>query len=108
MRYLITMLMLLIGFLLPIRSAVSQIPRFINYQGIVSQNGQPIDGNKQLTLRLYYDDSGGIATFESTISAAFSKGLFNTMIGALPNTIDFSKPLYLGVSVEGAAEIQPR
>lgn len=93
--------------------AYSQVPRKISYQGVLADgSGNFIpDGNHSLTIRLYEAASGGTAVYEESQSTAIVKGLFNLIIGSvtpIPTSLPFDRAYYLGVSVDGGAELVPR
>jgi hypothetical protein len=90
------------------RTAYSQIPRYISYQGILQQSGQPVTGARSTTLTLYGDSLGTKNLFQMTASIIYVNGLFHAEIGPIPAGFDFSKALYLGASIDGAADLLPR
>ena len=106
----------LIGFALAILAAVSAaqaVPNLISYQGVLMNSGGVAvpDGTYTLSFRLYTTSSGGSAVWgEINPSVQVSKGVFNAILGGiapLPPAA-FEMALYLGVSVEGQAELSPR
>ncbi|HEY6171088.1 MAG TPA: hypothetical protein VIX80_02400, partial [Candidatus Kapabacteria bacterium] len=93
--------------------AVAQVPRTISYQGLLTDgSGNFIaDGNHSLTIKLYESASGGAAIYEESQSTAIVKGLFNVIIGSvtpIPTSLAFDKAYYMGVAVNGSAELVPR
>jgi len=92
----------------------AQVPRTISYQGILtdSQGNLVGDGVRSLTLRLYASAIGGTPFYtESHPSVAIVRGLFNVIIGTvepLGATVRFDRAYFLGVSVDGGAEMEPR
>lgn len=91
----------------------AQMPRTMSYQGLLTDgSGNFIpDGNHALTLKLYETASGGSAVYEESHSTAVIKGLFGVIIGSispLPASLTFDKAYYLGVAVNGGAELVPR
>jgi hypothetical protein len=91
----------------------SQIPRTISYQGLlISPGGIPIaDAKHVITINLYDAFNASTAIYTDAESADTKNGLFNIIIGGvapIPGTIDFSKQYWLGVSVDGGAEMSPR
>jgi hypothetical protein len=93
----------------------AQIPRQISYQGLlVSPSGNPIsDGTHTITVVFWDAPTGGASLYSETIPTTTARGIFNVIIGGnnsgpIPTTVDFSKQYWLGVSVDGGAEMSPR
>ncbi len=94
-------------------AAVAQMPRTISYQGILSDgSGNFIsDGNHSLTLSIYDNIASSSPIYTETQTVPVVKGLFNAIIGsnvAIPLTITFDRAYFLGVRVDGGAELNPR
>jgi hypothetical protein len=92
-------------------TAQAQIPRQISFQGILTDaSGQAADdGNYLLTFRLYDNELGVSVLWTETQTTAVQSGVFNVMLGKeTPLSLTFNKPLWLGVSVDGAQEMRPR
>ncbi|MDQ7063256.1 MAG: tail fiber domain-containing protein [candidate division KSB1 bacterium] len=92
-------------------AAFSQIPQTISYQGLLTdRDGNPVaDGNRQLTFRLYAAATGGTALWEETQQIPVINGIFNAILGSLnPLNLPFDRPYWLGVQIEGGAELEPR
>jgi hypothetical protein len=82
--------------------------RYIPIQGRLTQlSGTAIDGDIQMTFRLYTRYSGGIALCEKTRTVQVYDGLFNTYFDGTGCSID-GRPLYLGIQVGEDDEMQPR
>ncbi|HYM21129.1 MAG TPA: hypothetical protein VEW28_09020 [Candidatus Kapabacteria bacterium] len=95
------------------RFVLAQIPRQISYQGlIVTPGGTPIsDGQHTITITLYDAPTGGTQLYTETQNTQTNHGLFNVIIGAvnpIPTSLDFGNQYWLGVSVDGGAEMSPR
>jgi len=93
--------------------ALAQIPRTISYQGILADGSGTLvpDGNHTLTLRIYETSSGGSAIFTETHTVPVVRGVFNSIIGSstpIPPSMGFDKAYFLGVTVDGGAELSPR
>ncbi len=93
--------------------AFSQIPRQISYQGLlVSPSGVPISNGKHVIKIALYDLPGApIDIYNESIETQTNNGLFSVIIGGqtpIPMAIDFSKQYWLGISVDGGAEMVPR
>ncbi|MDP4219632.1 MAG: hypothetical protein Q8896_04280 [Bacteroidota bacterium] len=109
----ISLLLVCLFFLLASHRADAQIPRVLSYQGIVTDNtGRPIpDGNHTITFNLYTFPSGGTAIFTETQSDAITRGVLSAMIGsqtAIPGHVQFDSAYFLGISIDGGAELTPR
>jgi hypothetical protein len=99
--------MLVLAFL----PAQAQIPRSISFQGVLTDaaGAAVADGNYALTFRLYDRATVGTALWTETQTVAVSKGLFNVRLGGVqPLSPAFDKAYYLGISIDGAAELAPR
>ncbi|MBL7987938.1 MAG: hypothetical protein JNJ94_07750 [Chlorobi bacterium] len=113
MKRLLLPLLAIAPFLLS-TNLLAQIPRQISLQGVLANtsNGQILpDGTHQLTIKLYDAPNGGTALHTETISAATVRGVFSTTLGVatpIPTTVDFSKQYYVGITVDGGSEMNPR
>ena len=87
-----------------------QIPRTISYQGVLCDaTGKPKpDNSYAMTFSLYDAETGGTAIWTVTKSLAVKQGLFSTLLGPLGSGITFDKPCWLGIQLEGEAELSPR
>lgn len=93
--------------------ASAQAPRIISFQGLLADAaGLPVtDGTHSLVLKIYDAATGGTALHTETQSVTVLRGVFNTNIGSatpIAGTIAFDAQYYLGVSVDGGAELVPR
>ncbi len=91
-------------------SAFAQVPRLINYQGmLLVTTGQPIsDGDYALTFSLYDEKNTQLWT-ETHNQVFVGAGLFQVMLGTvMPFNIPFDKPYFLGIQVGSDPELQPR
>lgn len=102
-------------FLATLGCAVSfaQIPKQMSYQGlIIDGSGNPIsDGNHTLEINLYATPTITTPLHSETFLAVTKAGIFNVILGAatpFPATLLFDKQYWLGVSVDGGAEMTPR
>lgn len=84
----------------------ADITPVIGYQGRLSINGSPANGDYSMTFKLYYAESGGTADWQETKIVTVSNGLFQTALG---DTAPFdashymlSKNLWLEVTVAGS------
>ena len=88
-----------------------EIPKTLSYQGVLTDaQGNPVpDGTVDLTCRLYQDASGGSPLWAETQQVAVVGGVFSTILGssAVLN-LPFDKPYWLGLTVNGDSELEPR
>ncbi len=93
-------------------------PGTISYQGMLNDAaGQPINGNTDITFRLYNTPTGATSAalwMEAHAGAnavPISNGLFNVLLGSLtpiPASVWSNANVYLGVQVGNDAEMTPR
>lgn len=92
-------------------AADADIPRTLNYQGVLTDagGGAVPDGSYSVTFRLYSVSSGGTSLWEETQPVNVEKGIFNVILGSVVTLeLPFNQRYYLGISVEGEAELAPR
>ena len=92
-------------------AASAQLPKTINYQGVLTDNGGTVvaDGSYSLTLSLYTVPTGGTHIWTCIEVVTVTKGIFNAVLGkTCVLTPVFDAQYYLGISVEGGAELVPR
>ena len=86
----------------------AQVPSLINYQGrLTDAQGQPVTGNRTMTVRLYDAASGGNMTYEETLgTVAVGNGTYSFQFGASGNGVVtvLSGQDYLALSVNGTEE----
>jgi len=83
----------------------------LSIQGIIRKsNGAAVDDGKyDLTFKLYPTTSGGTAVHTETQTVNVAGGIYSTELGgSTPLTAPFNQTYYLGVSVDGGAELIPR
>lgn len=107
-----TAIIIAIAFVMAGSVATAQIPRTISYQGmILDGNNMPLQGSHQLNISIYTAPNNGVALFTESHTMTVTNGIFSVIIGsvnAVPVSMDFGAPYYLGVSVDGGTELQPR
>lgn len=93
-------------FVLCSASIRADIPKLINYQGMLTDNdGKPLNGTFMIVFGIYDSSSGGQIKWEEihpTVSV--TQGLFNVILGSInPNgvNLDFSEEYWLQITVEG-------
>ncbi|MDP4237380.1 MAG: hypothetical protein Q8919_13110 [Bacteroidota bacterium] len=91
-------------------SALAQIPRAISYQGVLAdKKGVPVaDGDHTLVLTLYNTRTGAVFVYSKTATVSTKNGVFSTMLDSIPATVAFDKEYFLGISVDGGTELDPR
>lgn len=84
----------------------------LSIQGIIQKsNGAAVDdGNYDLTFKLYTTTSGGTAVHTETQNVNVTGGIYSAELGGsgTPLSAAFDQTYYLGVSVDGGAELVPR
>lgn len=101
--------------LLAAHEAWAQLPRTISYQGVLADavgNLLP-DAMHTLTFTLYDAATGGSVVFTETQNVPVVRGVFNTILGSataggIPPGVAFDRAYFLGISVDGGAELVPR
>lgn len=103
---------LLLSFLF-IQNVQAQIPENLSYQGVLKDDqGNLVDGTRDLTFKLYDSDTGGTPLWELTFSGVpVNGGIFNvTLAGGSPDlgTLAFNQAYWMGISVGSDPELSPR
>lgn len=89
----------------------ADVPRTITYQGyLTNAAGEAVTGPVALRFALYAQPTGGDPLWaESHQAVSAVNGIYSVTLGsATPVTLAFDRPLYLGVSIGGGAEMTPR
>ena len=94
-------------------SAWAQVPRVLSYQGILTDRDGRIlpDGDYELQIRLYDRLDATEPIYSERQRVTSKHGVVNVLIGTvepLPERLTFDRVYYVGVSVNGSAELQPR
>lgn len=89
------------------------VPGVVSYQGTLIDNNtsEGYTGSVDITFRIYTAETGGAALWEEQHTVTVTEGLFQVNLGSItPFTTDIwnNDPLYLGVQVNGDAEMMPR
>ena len=106
MRKLLVLLTLIIA-----HGAWSQVPETISYQSVLFDANRMVvaDGSYAMTFRLYDAEIGGAELWSETQSVTTANGVFSaTLGGGTPLGLTFDRPYWLGLAVEGGAELSPR
>lgn len=87
-------------------------PRTIGFMGMLNDpTGKHKSGDFSVALALYDVPTGGTALWSESQTVHVTNGLFSTALGksaSFPTSVDFSKAYFVGVSVAGDTEMQPR
>jgi hypothetical protein len=99
-------------FLLPV-TLTAGVPQMMNVQGLLTDSDRvPVpDGPHTVVFSLYNIESGGSALWTESRTVATTDGLFTVMLGEIfpiPDTLFVSAELWLGIAVDGGAEMIPR
>ncbi len=91
--------------------APAQVPQTLSYQGVLRDSGGPPvpDDDYLITFKIYDIASGGTALWTEPQTLPVSDGILNATLGSVV-TLDlaFDVPYWLGISVGGEAELDPR
>jgi hypothetical protein len=84
--------------------SLAEIPKMINYQGMLTEeSGDPLDGTPDITFRIYDAPSGGTMRWDEThYSVPVTDGLFNVILGSEivgGVDLDFSEDYWLEIQV---------
>jgi hypothetical protein len=85
----------------------------LSYQGVLTDaSGLAVkDGDYDFVAKLYSDANGSAALWHDSYHTRVTKGVFNIAIGSgpapLPSSQVLDKPLYLGITINGASEMRP-
>jgi hypothetical protein len=75
---------------------------------LTDAGGSPLNGDYNVTFRIYDDDTDGTVLCQDTQTVSVSNGLFSTaMDGCTSSDIDGTQ-VYLGIQVESDGEMTPR
>jgi hypothetical protein len=94
-------------------SASAQVPRTLSYQGVLADaNGRLLpDGVHTIRMNLYESLGSVNAIYSETQPVTIVRGSFNVIIGTatpIPTSLQFDRAYFLGVTVDGGDELQPR
>lgn len=106
MKLRIQLFALLLFVLVPLTALA--VPTQIPYSGQLSESGTPVNGTRDLTMRIYDVPTGGAALYtESFTVTQVTNGVFHVMLSP-PDTVWTGADRWLGVSVNGGSELTPR
>ena len=92
--------------------AQADIAEIMSYQGVLRDgSGDPVpDGSYDVTFRIYDVEAAGTALWTENQTLTATGGIISAHLGSVTtlSTLDFDVPYWLGISVEGGAELVPR
>jgi len=89
------------------------VPHTMSYQGQLSNssNGQTMNGTHTISATLYTNAYGGHSIWHGEYSTEIANGVFTLLLGSgkspLPEISMMNCPLWVGISVDGSAEMKP-
>jgi hypothetical protein len=92
-------------------TSVADVPQTMSYQGVLADgSGVPVaDGTYNLTFRLYAVATGGTPLWSEIQALVVEDAIFNAILGSVTTlNLPFDDQYWLGVSVDGGAELTPR
>ncbi len=98
-------------FVFTVQNIWGDIPRTLNYQGILTDNNREVvpDNNYELTFKLYDSATDGTVLWSETQSVSVADGVFNAILGSVnPLNIPFDNLYWLGITVGEGVELTPR
>ncbi len=93
---------------------LADVPEGVAFQGYLTDaSGAPLSGEHELAFTLYGSEDGTDSVWTDTRTVTVEGGAFSLVLGGSGNPLDagvFSgdQSLWLGVSVDGGTELQPR
>jgi len=92
--------------------AGADVPKLVGYQGKLVGSSGVTDGSVNLTVTIYDAQVGGSVLFqEDHANVPVVRGLFGIVLGSqttLPDGVLAGTSVYVGISVNGTAELSPR
>ncbi|MBU1853745.1 MAG: hypothetical protein KJ957_06865, partial [Candidatus Omnitrophica bacterium] len=91
--------------------AHADIPRYINYQGkLTDAEDNPVTGDVSITVRIYDAGTGGTALWTEAQTVTVTRGIFNILLGNTEalSGLDFNEAYWYSVEVESDGEMTPR
>ena len=100
-------------FLVRYSICTASVPRVISYQARLSDDsGEPLEGTYNVTFSIYTEPTGGSPLWMETHTVELdSTGIYDIMLGTItpfPAELDFSEQYWLGITINGGAELSPR
>jgi hypothetical protein len=92
-------------------STHSSAARTLSFQGaIATTNGNAVDGDRTVIVRLYSDANGDNEIWHDTYDAHIVNGIFSIDVGcgkALPSAEAMGQPLWAGIQIDRDTEMRP-
>ncbi|MDP6685897.1 MAG: hypothetical protein QGI05_02990, partial [Candidatus Omnitrophota bacterium] len=91
--------------------ADAAIPRYINYQGkLTDANNDPVNADLSITVRIYSALTGGTALWTEVQTVTVSNGIFSILLGSTTalTSLDFNSSYWYSVEIESDGEMSPR
>ena len=92
-------------------TAPAHLPRIMSYQGVLTDaaGSAVADGIYGVAFKLYETDASGTEIWAETQPVEVTKGIFSVLLGSVtPLDLPFDGQYWLGISIEGEAELAPR
>ena len=99
--------------LLAVSSSAWAVPGTLSQQGrLFDSSGVPLENSHSISFSLHDAASGGSVEWSETLSLDFDNGYYSAELGNSdsidPSIFDRGAPLYLGIAVDGGAELPTR
>ena len=113
MRTFLILLALFFAMMAVALPAIAAPPQTMNYQGVArDKDGKPLDGLFEFTFSLYNAPDAAEPLWRQVQRLKGTKGQFSAVLGGgdqpAPIELPFNTRYYLGVSINGDTEMQPR
>ncbi len=90
----------------------AQVPRLMNYQGVLTDaDGNPVNDSLSVQFSIYATATGGSALWTETQTVTITDGVFNVLLGSanpIPYSIFDGDDRYLSLKVGSDLEMAPR
>jgi hypothetical protein len=108
----IRFILIAVMFLCMYNTLAAQPPDLLNYQGRVTDNGVPVNGEQNMTFSFYSSATEGTTLWSETISVNVNEGIFNVLLGATEpfpeDLFSDNSEVFLGIKIGDAVEMSPR
>jgi hypothetical protein len=108
--HVVGVMILFVGFLTT--HGMTQTQHYVDYQGVLVSNGQPVTTPTNLTFTIYDSQVGGTVVWTEVQSVTpNSEGVFSVALGSvtpLTDTVFASPDRWLSVAITGSPEMSPR
>ena len=107
--------MSLVALLIGLTPVSFAIPQQLTQQGrLLDASGAAIEGQHNLSFRIFDSGSGSNVLWEETITVLFNNGYYTALLGSdvasnpLEDSVLMQEPLYLEVEVDNNGPLSPR